>query len=326
MTGTEPKAEGRWVGDVVSGGLNAVEGVRVGHHTGGATGVTVVLAPDGTTGSGEIRGGAPASRETELLDPLRTVAHVDAVTLAGGSAFGLAAADGVTRFLAERGRGQPTPAGPVPIVPALAIFDLVESGGDWPDADDGYAAAVDAARGEPGRSGAVGAGRSATVGAWRGSEYRSAGGLGQAARQVEVDVDGSEGGPTVAALAVVNAYGDVIDADGSVLAGSAAPDDALPFAEIPLDPSASGDPGGNTTLVVVATDAVLDKAGCALVAQSAHHGLARSLSPSHTRFDGDAVIVIATGAVDAHVDRVRLAATDVTAAAVRVSVRETPDG
>lgn len=157
---TERTAGGVHIGEPLPGGLSAVGGVRGGHHTGQATGVTVVLAPDGTTGAGEIRGGAPASRETALLEPGRTVTRVDAVTLTGGSAFGLATADGVMRYLADRSLGQPPPAGPVPIVPTLAIFDLVASG----------------------------------------------------------DVS-----PTVAALVVVNTFGDVIDTDGSVLAGSTAP-------------------------------------------------------------------------------------------------------
>ncbi|MEZ5171048.1 MAG: P1 family peptidase [Acidimicrobiia bacterium] len=322
MTGGGPRFEGRWAGEPVPGGLTSIDGVQVGHRAVGATGVTVVLAPEGTTGSGEVRGGAPASRETELLDPLRTVSRVDAVTVAGGSAFGLAAADGVMRFLAERGRGQPTPAGPVPIVPALAVFDLLESGGGHPGADDGYAAAAGADADETGACGRIGAGRAATVGAWRGSAGAVPGGLGQAARRAESGADGTRSIPTVAALAVVNAYGDVVDDDGSVLAGSGAPDDAPPFAEIPLDPSVPHDAGGNTTIVVVATDADLDAVQCSLVAQSAHHGLVRSLSPSHTRFDGDAVVVIATGAVPAHIDRVRVAATAVTADAVRSAVRK----
>src|ERR1700680_4817253 len=124
-----------------------IVGLRVGHWNGAGTGVTVVLPPDGTVGSCEVRGGAPATRELALLEPGRTVARVDAVVLAGGSAFGLAAADGVMRFLAERGQGYATAGGVVPIVPAAAIFDLVESHGEVPGADDGYAAAVAAQSG-----------------------------------------------------------------------------------------------------------------------------------------------------------------------------------
>src|SRR5947207_9155438 len=141
-----------------------VAGVRVGHWTGAATGVTVVCAPEGTVGAAVVRGGAPASRELALLEPERTVTRVDAVVFAGGSAFGLAAADGVMRFLAERGQGYATAGGPVPIVPTAAIFDLVEAGAAPPGADEGYAAAVAAVTGAPPARGRVGAGRGATVG------------------------------------------------------------------------------------------------------------------------------------------------------------------
>src|SRR5690242_20535983 len=157
-----------------------VRGVRAGHWTAGHTGTTVLLFPSGSVGSGEIRGGAPATRETALLDPSCTVTRVDAIVLTGGSAFGLVAADGVMRFLAERGQGFATGGGPVPIVPTAAIFDLVESGGERPGADEGYAAAVAAEHGEPFARGRHGAGRGATVGKWRGPDGRVAGGIGLA--------------------------------------------------------------------------------------------------------------------------------------------------
>ena len=294
-----------------------IEGLRVGHWTGEGTGVTVILAPAGTVGSGEVRGGAPATREFALLDPTRTVARVDAVVLTGGSAFGLAAADGVMRFLAERGQGFATAGGPVPIVPAAAIFDLVESGGALPRADDGYAAAVVAAIDAELARGRVGAGRGATVGKWRGREHAVDGGFG-----VGVDeVDGSR----VVAFAVVNAVGDIVGIDGQVLAGSTAPghggaDAAFATAVF------GGEERANTTLVVVATDARLDKVGCQLVAQSAHDGLARAVRPAHTRFDGDLAIALATGTGaarerdEAHIDRLRIAAADATEAAIRDAV------
>lgn len=295
-----------------------IDGLRIGHWTGETTGVTVVVAPDGTIGSGEVRGGAPATREFALLDPTRTVDRVDAVVLTGGSAFGLAAADGVMRFLAERGQGYKTGGGAVPIVPAAAIFDLVESGGAVPGPDDGYAAAVAASRGEDVARGRVGAGTGATVGKWRGREHAVAGGFGLAV----IDADGAR----IVALVVVNAVGDVVGVDGSVLAGSRAAGaaDAFPSAVF------GGDSRENTTLVVVATDARLDKMGCHLVAQSAHDGLARAIRPAHTRFDGDLAIALATGtgvgagdanAPDpAHLDRVRIAAADATEAAIRDAV------
>ena len=291
-----------------------IAGLRVGHWTGDATGVTVIVAPSGTVGSGEVRGGAPATREFALLDPTRTVARVDAVVLTGGSAFGLAAADGVMRFLAERGQGYATGGGAVPIVPAAAIFDLVESGGARPGADDGYAAAVAALRDEPLARGRVGAGRGATVGKWRGAEFAEPGGFGHATAGAS--------GAEVVAFAVVNAVGDVVGADGRVIAGTRAPatDPAFPTPVF-------GDARENTTLVVVATGARLDKLGCHLVAQSAHDGLARALRPAHTRFDGDLVVALATGtdadgdpAVDGLLDRVRIAASDATEAAIRDAV------
>lgn len=295
------------------GAITDVAGIRVGSWTGSGTGVTVVLAPDGTVGSVEVRGGAPATRETALLDPTKLVARVDAIVLTGGSAFGLAAADGVMRFLAERDTGYATGGGPVPIVPAAGIFDLVASGGERPGPDEGYAAAVAAERDEPVRSGRVGAGRGATVGKWHGPEHAVDGGMGTASVRA--------GAAVVGALAVVNAVGDVVGRDGRVVAGSTAPPGTPPF------PSPALGPLEHTTLVVVATDAALTKTECLLVAQSAQHGVARALEPSHTRFDGDVAFVLATGVQDGHVDRLRIATADVVAGAVRDAVLpETADG
>jgi L-aminopeptidase/D-esterase-like protein len=230
------------------------------------------------------------------------VERVDAVVLSGGSAFGLAAADGVVRFLAERGQGFPTPAGPVPIVVAAALFDLPVDRAPGPE--EGWAAAADAGRGEVAVSGRIGAGRGATVGKWRGREHRVAGGLGTAAVV--------EGDAVVGALVACNPLGDVIGADGEVLAGSRAPDGAPSF-PVPT-------PFENTTLVVVATDARIGKGECHLLAQSAHDGLARAIRPAHTRYDGDFAVVLATGEVDAHPDRLRVAAADAVTAAVRAAV------
>jgi L-aminopeptidase/D-esterase-like protein len=294
--------------------------VRVGHVTRDGTGVTVMLFPAGSVGSGEVRGGAPATREVDLLDPVRTVARVDAIVFAGGSAFGLAAADGVMRFLAERGQGFATATGPVPIVPTACIFDLPQASGPPPGPDDGYAAAVAAAAAQDGHleTGRVGAGAGATVGKWRGRDGAVAGGVGSALTTID--------GFRVGALAVVNALGDVIDADGSILAGSTA------AAGVPGFPTPAHFEEGraNTTLVAVVTDAALDKVACQLIAQSAHDGMARALRPAHTRFDGDIAIAVATatatvGAVAAgapNVDRLQLAAADMVAEAIRTSVRD----
>jgi L-aminopeptidase/D-esterase-like protein len=280
-------------------------GFLVGHWTGAHTGVTVVLCPPGTVASGEVRGGAPATRETALLDPARTVEHVDAVVLTGGSAFGLAAADGVIAWLEEHERGFPTRAGPVPIVPTAAIFDLVESPGQRPGAAEGRAAIVAADEAHEIATGRVGAGRGATVGKWRGPEHAVPGGLGVAIANV--------GEATVGALAVVNAIGDVVDEDGRVLAGSTAPEGTDAF---PDDPYREA-----TTLVVVATDARCTKADCHLLAQSGHLGIAYAVRPSHTRHDGDVVAAVASGTVDAHLDRLRVAVADLVAEAVRGAVR-----
>lgn len=288
-----------------------IAGVRAGHLTLAGTGVTVVLLPAGSVGAAEVRGGAPASREIDALHPARTVDQVDAVVFSGGSAFGLATADGVMRFLAERGQGFPTAGGPVPIVPAACVFDLLESDGVPPTADDGYAAAIVAARDEPLAHGRVGAATGATVGKWLGRDHAVAGGVGIASARVD--------DATVAALAVVNAIGDVIDSDGRVLAGSTAPPDAPAFpTPAPFEEDATR---GNTTLVVVITDATCDKPACDLLARGAHNGFARALRPVHTRFDGDLAVAVATGAVVAHLDRLAVVATDVVADAIRAAVR-----
>ncbi len=299
-----------------------IAGLHVGHLTGAGTGVTVLLFPTGSVGSCEVRGGAPATRETDLLDPARTVTRVDAVVLAGGSAFGLAAADGVMRFLVERGHGFATAGGPVPIVPAACIFDLVEAGGSRPGPDDGYRAATSAAVGGEFETGRIGAGAGATVGKWRGREGAVPGGVGAAV----VTVDGLR----VGALAVVNALGDVVASDGTMLAGSTA------SATVPGFPTQQPfeEDRVNTTLVVVVTNAPLDKAACFLIAQSAHDGFAQALRPAHTRYDGDIAFAVATGTAslplgtedhchngDApSLDRLRFAASETVAAAIRGSV------
>ena len=282
-------------------------GVRAGHWTGPGTGVTVIVAPARTVGSGEVRGGAPATREFALLDPARVVAEVDAVVLTGGSAFGLATADGVMRYLAERGRGFPTAGGPVPVVPTAAIYDLLESGPMRPGAVEGYAAALMSERDDAFDVGRVGVGCGATVGKWRGRDHAVPGGVGLAHARVDE--------ATVAAIAVANALGDVVAEDGRVLAGSTAPAGSPGFpTPRPFEETA------NTTLVVVTTDGRCDKPACHLVAQSAHDGLARSVRPAHSRFDGDLAVALATGAVDVHLDRLRAATADVVAAAVRAAV------
>lgn len=285
--------------------LTDIEGVRVGHWTDlvARTGCTVALFPAGTVASAEVRGGAPATRELDLLAPDRTVAHLNAAVLTGGSAFGLASADGVMRFCEERGMGVATPAGAVPIVPTLALFDLMV--GDpsvRPGAEQGYAACVAASDG-PVELGRVGAGTGATIGNWRGPAGRRDAGIVGATNRV--------GDLAVSALMGLNAFGD-LDPDGH---GAAAAIDVLASAD--KADIGSAEILTNTTIGVVATNARLDKVGCLVVAQGAHDGLARSLVPPHTRVDGDAFVAAATGRVDADIDAVRLLALATVERAVR---------
>ncbi len=265
--------------------LTAVAGLAVGHWTDerARTGCTVVLTPaDGCTVSGLVLGPAPGSRETALLEPEKTVGVAHAVLLTGGSAFGLAAADGVMRWLEERGRGLPTPFARVPIVPAAALYDLgVGDASVRPDAAAGYAAAA-AASAAPVRDGRVGAGAGATVGKFAGFERAEPSGVGSAALRVQ--------GAVVAALAVSNAVGNLVDPDdGAVVAGvrGVAPGGLVDFF--------GGVEGANTSLVVVATDAPLGKSEARALAHSAHIGIARVTRPSHTVHDGDTTFVLATG-------------------------------
>jgi L-aminopeptidase/D-esterase-like protein len=280
-----------------------VAGVRVGHWTDpvARTGCTVVVLPEGAVASGEIRGGAPATREFALLDPSRTVAAVDAVVLTGGSAFGLATAEGVMAGMAAQERGVVTSAGRVPIVVAMAVFDLAEGDGSVrPGAAEG-ASALASAREGPVAVGRVGGGTGARVGTWRGPDRARPGGLGGATR--------AAGDLVVACLVVVNAVGDVVADPGDVPTDL---EEALAaYGEHPP-------PGGEaTTIAVVLTNARLDKVACHLVAQGAHDGFARAIFPVHTGADGDAVVVAATGALDAPVDRVRALAVLATEAAIR---------
>lgn len=280
-----------------------IPGVEVGHWTdiSARTGCTVVRLPEATTASGEIRGGAPATREFGLLDPSTLVDRVDAVVLTGGSAFGLAAADGVVTALGAEGRGFPTAAGPVPIVVAMALYDLnVGDGSVRPGPDDGRSALA-AASSDP-AVGRVGAGTGATIGKWRGRDRARPGGLAVVS-VVRDDL-------FVTAVVAVNAAGDIDD--GTTTAAVA---DGT-FGDWPDRDEAFA----NTSIGVVATNAVLDPSGCLVVAQGAHDGLARSLSPPHMRSDGDAFVAAATGNVDAHIDEVRLMAVVAVEKAVRSAV------
>ncbi|MFN3601398.1 MAG: P1 family peptidase [Dietzia sp.] len=277
-------------------------GVSVGHWTDSSalTGCTVVLLPEGAVASREVRGGAPATRDLDALAPDKAVTAIDAVLLTGGSAFGLAAAEGVMRFLEEAGRGVPTPGGRVPIVPTLALFDLgVGSSEVRPTSDDGYSAAT-AATNPRFDVGQVGAGTGAFTSQWRGAENIRAGGIQYA--------ESTLGDLVVGALCAVNAYGDVDPG------GTAVDFDSVANLVPPFDYSSDR---VHTTIGVVVTNARLDKTSCYVVAQGAHDGLSRALTPPHTRYDGDGFVAVATGEVPADVDTVRLMALDAVSRAIR---------
>ena len=279
-----------------------VPGVEIGHWTDAVarTGCTVLVLPEGTITSGEVRGGAPATRDFALLAPERLVACVDAVVLAGGSAFGLAAADGVMEVLEAEGRGFDTPHGRVPIVVAMALYDLgVGNAAVRPDAAAGRHAA--ASRAGASETGAVGAGTGATVSKWLGADTAEPGGLGIASVSRDELV--------VSAIVALNAAGSPSPAADQILAEIAAGS----FAHWPQRVT----PFANTTLCVVVTNAALAKLDCFWVAQGGHDGLARALVPAHSRSDGDAVVAAATGEVPADVDDVRLMAVAAVADAVR---------
>lgn len=287
-------------------------GFKVGHwtDTSGETGCTVVLPPAGNVTSCDIRGSSPSSRETEHLHPDRKLTEVHAILLTGGSAFGLAAAQGVVEWLAQRGIGYQTAVTTVPIVPAAVIFDLGSGDPSARPGPEAGRAACDAAA-ESAQIGSVGAGAGATVGKWAGFEHRSKGGLGIG----RVERDGLE----VSALAVVNAVGDVIAADGSVLAGTTT-----------LDPSYSAPPRWqaempiNTVLAVVATRASLDKRDARFLASRGSDGITVSVRPAHTRYDGDVVFACAAPGSETtspgELDVLGHLATEAVAEAVRAAV------
>jgi L-aminopeptidase/D-esterase-like protein len=307
-------------------GLTSVAGFRVGHFTdrSGGTGCTVVLAPaEGAVAAVDVRGPAAGTIGTESLQPGRLIQRAHAVLLTGGSAFGLAAAAGVTRYLAEREIGYAVGPVRVPIVVGAVIFDLLLGDpSSRPDAEAGYAACAAA---DDGRiaEGSVGAGTGATVGKFLGEERSVKGGLGTAAASLA-------GGARVGALAVVNALGDVVDPrSGAIVAGVRHPD-----GDGWLDAGAAMAGGledsvfalSSTTLAVVATDAALTKEEAAAVAMMAHDGVARATRPAHTMLDGDTVFVLSTGAAGrVNLTAVGHVAADLVAEAIVRGVR-TADG
>ena len=304
----------------LGGSITDVAGLKVGHHTLASrpTGCTVVLCESGAVCGVDVRGGAPGTRDTELLRPENTVQQVHALLLTGGSAFGLAAADGVMRWLDERGHGLPVGPARVPIVPAAVLFDLwVGDASVRPDAASGYAA-CEAASAAPPAQGSVGAGAGAAVGKLYGIARATKGGIGTASVRV--------GGFTVGALVAVNAVGDVLDEQGQVLAG-ARQENGHGFMDttralLQGQGPARLVPGSATTIGVVATDAALTKAQAAKLATLAHHGLSRAIDPV-TPHDGDTLFTLATGRAGAVADIGGLgaAAAEVVARAIRRAVR-----
>jgi L-aminopeptidase/D-esterase-like protein len=301
------------------------EGFEVGHWTDreGATGCTVVLAPpEGAVASADVRGGGPGSREIDLLNPISNAQAVHAVLLTGGSAFGLSAADGVVRWLEERERGYETPGGVVPLVPAAVVYDLVS--GDpraRPGPEQGYAACEAAA--PDFELGSVGAGTGCAVGKLLGRSSAVKSGVGLAAQELPQ-------GPRVAAIAVVNAFGDVLAEDGSVLAGTRSEDGSFVrtskvLREQVIEPPSyrRGEPLENTTLVCLVTDAELSKVGCGIVAKMAQAGMARAVDPVHSAVDGDVVFALSSSRSEA-VDPllVGVAAAGLTSEAIRDACRQ----
>ncbi|RPJ59185.1 MAG: peptidase S58 family protein, partial [Acidobacteria bacterium] len=288
------------------------------------TGCTAILVERGAVGGVDVRGAAPGTRETDLLDPVNTVDRVHAVVLSGGSAFGLDAASGVVRYLEERGVGYQTAVAKVPIVPAAILFDLGVGGKPSirPTAECGYAAAKGATSG-PVAEGNVGAGAGATVGKLGGVGSAMKGGIGTASIRL------APNGLVVAALVAVNAVGDVIDpATGRIVAG-ARTDDGRGFANARQLirtgklRGRAGAAGASTTIGVVVTNARLTKAQANKVAQMAHDGLARTIAPVHTPMDGDTLFALATGDLEGEADLLTVGAlaADAVAEAVLRAVR-----
>jgi L-aminopeptidase/D-esterase-like protein len=299
--------------------LTAIEGFRVGHahNLDGPTGCTVILCPPDTVGGVDQRGGAPGTRETDLLRPMHLVQHVNAILLAGGSAYGLDAASGVMRWLEEQAIGFQVGVGVVPIVPAAIIFDLdVGDPKIRPDAAMGYQACENASS-DPVAEGCVGAGAGARVGMLMGPGFGCKSGIGSAL------IDLGQG-VKVAALMVVNAVGDVIDECGQILAGVRQPPDGNQFADAlsVLRAMASLPLSSNTVVGVVATNAKLTKEETNKVAQMAQDGLARAIRPTHTMMDGDTVFALSTGtAGPVNPSIIGAFAAEVTAQAIRRAVQ-----
>jgi len=307
----------------MSGQLTDVPGIRVGHFTDHRrpTGCTVVIFDSGAVAGVDVRGAAPGTRETDLLNPVNSVQKVNAILLSGGSAFGLDSASGVMRFLAEHGQGFRVGSALVPIVPAAILFDL--NVGDpkiYPDAKAGYLACQSASASNA-EEGNVGAGAGATVGKLFGGRLAMKSGLGTASLTIgETDLK-------VGALIAVNGVGDIRDHEtGNIIAGARNPDGPgflNSTSQIINGRLIRAQPGTNTTIGIVATNAALTKAEATKIAQMAHDGLARTINPVHTAYDGDTLFAAGTGVAKAKFDLTTIgaAAAEVVARAVNRAVR-----
>jgi L-aminopeptidase/D-esterase-like protein len=305
-------------------GLTDVPGVMVGHVSDydGLTGCTVVVCEGGAVGGVDVRGSATGSEELDLLNPLHVTDRIHAVTLAGGSAFGLEAASGVRHYLEHKGIGYQTSAARVPLVPGAILYDLsIGKASVRPTREMGEAAAA-AATADAVKEGAVGAGTGATVGKLLGMNHAMKSGQGTSTATLP-------GGVLVSALAVVNAVGDVIDpATGGIVAGARTGPDSREFANSAhlLETGAAREPlrRQNTTLVVVATNAALSKTGCTKLAQLASAGVARTISPVWTTYDGDLVFALSTGSLQADINALGVAAARAVSDAILRAVRLAP--
>lgn len=293
------------------------EGVTVGHWTDTErwTGCTVILGPEDSVSSGEIRGGGPGTREFDLLSPTTSTPGAHAVMLSGGSAFGLGAANGVVDWMREKGRGFPTPVGPVPLVTAAVCFDLPMGEVAWPEPENAYAACE--AAGPTLERGCVGAGTGATAGKVLPDGGWTKTGLGAATIKV--------GDATMTAIAVANPYGEVIDADGTILAGYWRDGGYQRTVDVMRQQPTGVPLGENTTLCCIVTDAKLTKAEAHNVARAAAPGFARALSPAATAVDGDLTVCLTTGRVESDPFLLTIFAGEVVAEAIRDAARQASD-
>ncbi len=286
------------------------------------TGVTVVLPPAGTLGAMAVRGGAPGTREAAALSSTGAGVECHGVVLCGNSVFGLAAADGVVRWCAEQGRGLNIRDSIVPVVGGAVVYDIASPQSTRPTAEAGWAACEAASADEP-ATGRVGVGRGCTIGKIGGRDFSVPGGLGAAVAR--------SGDVIVGALVAVNALGDVVDVDGTILAGCTAPPSSAryPYAAIEEIPGFTGRGSqdsenldrSNTTIGCLVTNARLTKPEACRAADLAHTGIARAIEPPHTNFDGDALFLLATGEVDTQADLVATLGARAVAAAIRSAVR-----